>query len=38
MNNLTKRALLGQAKFMVALALLLLVPAWTFQFWQAWAY
>ena len=36
--ELTKRALTGLAQFHVALALLLFLPAWTLQFWQAWLY
>jgi protein-S-isoprenylcysteine O-methyltransferase Ste14 len=38
MNNLTRRALLEYARDIIGLAILLLVPAWTLDFWQAWVY
>jgi protein-S-isoprenylcysteine O-methyltransferase Ste14 len=38
MDELRKKALLGQARFALILALLLFVPAWSVRFWQAWVY
>jgi protein-S-isoprenylcysteine O-methyltransferase Ste14 len=36
--GLKRRALSGLVKFQVVLALLILLPAWTVRFWQAWIY
>jgi len=38
MNHLARRTILGFAKLIVALGILLFVPAWTLNFWQAWLY
>jgi protein-S-isoprenylcysteine O-methyltransferase Ste14 len=38
MDDLGRQAISGLAKFIIALALFLFVPAWTLQFWQAWLY
>ena len=38
MESLTKRAYTGLAQFIVALALFLFLPAFSFHFWQAWLY
>jgi protein-S-isoprenylcysteine O-methyltransferase Ste14 len=37
-NQLARQALVGFAKLIGAFAILLFVPAWTLDFWQAWAY
>lgn len=36
--SLRKRAWKGLAKFLVALSLLVLVPAWSARYWQAWVF
>ncbi|HET9981936.1 MAG TPA: isoprenylcysteine carboxylmethyltransferase family protein [Longimicrobiales bacterium] len=38
MTELSKRALGGAGQFVVALALLLFLPAWSLRYWQAWVY
>lgn len=38
MNNLAGRAVLGLAQLIAVLSLLLLAPAWTLGYWQAWVY
>jgi protein-S-isoprenylcysteine O-methyltransferase Ste14 len=38
MSRLAGRTILGFAKLIVGLAILLFVPAWTLNFWQAWIY
>src|SRR5579871_963621 len=38
MNNLAKSTILGFAGLIMGLAILLLAPAWTLDFWQAWVY
>ena len=38
MNNLAKRAIRGAIRLQVVLALLLFVPAWSLDFWEAWVY
>jgi len=37
MNNLARKAILGFAQLVIGLGLFLLAPAWTLDFWQAWA-
>jgi protein-S-isoprenylcysteine O-methyltransferase Ste14 len=37
-NNLAKRTVLGFTQLITALGVLLLAPAWTFGYWQAWVY
>jgi protein-S-isoprenylcysteine O-methyltransferase Ste14 len=38
MNDLKKKAWSGIVKFIVSLAALLFVPAWTLDYWQAWVF
>src|SRR3954466_9335392 len=38
MDDLTKRALLGLAKFQLFLALVIFLPAWSPRYWQGWLY
>jgi protein-S-isoprenylcysteine O-methyltransferase Ste14 len=38
MDNLSKRALKGLARFQVALALFIFLPAWSLTYWQGWLY
>lgn len=38
MNDLSRKTLAGIARTQAALALMLIVPAWTLAFWQAWLY
>jgi protein-S-isoprenylcysteine O-methyltransferase Ste14 len=38
MNDLSKRALKGLARFQIALALIILLPAWSLTYWQGWLY
>lgn len=38
MNDLNKRAFEGLAQLLVAMALLLFLPAWTLAYWQAWLF
>ena len=38
MTDLDKKALGGLARFVVCLALLLFLPAWTLDYWQAWLF
>lgn len=38
MNNLAGRAVLGLAQLIAVLGVLLLAPAWTLGYWQAWVY
>jgi protein-S-isoprenylcysteine O-methyltransferase Ste14 len=37
-NNLVRKAFLGFAQLIAVLGILLLVPAWTLDYWQAWVY
>jgi protein-S-isoprenylcysteine O-methyltransferase Ste14 len=37
-DNLTAKAVLGFTQLIAALAVLLFVPAWTLDYWQAWVY
>jgi protein-S-isoprenylcysteine O-methyltransferase Ste14 len=37
-NNLTRKAVLGFAQLIAVLGILLLAPAWTLDYWQAWVY
>jgi protein-S-isoprenylcysteine O-methyltransferase Ste14 len=37
-DELSRKTLLGVARMQAALALLLIVPAWTLAYWQAWLY
>jgi protein-S-isoprenylcysteine O-methyltransferase Ste14 len=37
-NHLAKRTVLGFAQLITAMGILLLAPAWTLDYWQAWAY
>jgi protein-S-isoprenylcysteine O-methyltransferase Ste14 len=37
-DNLTRKAVLGFTQLIAALAVLLFVPAWTLDYWQAWVY
>ncbi len=37
-SHLARRTILGFANLIVGLGILLFVPAWTFNFWQAWVY
>jgi ABC-type multidrug transport system permease subunit len=37
-NNLAGRAVLGLAQLIAILGVLLLAPAWTLGYWQAWVY
>ncbi len=38
MNNLAKKTIVGFLQLIVGLGVLLMAPAWTFDFWQAWVY
>ena len=38
MNGLVRRTVRSFVQFMVVMALLLFVPAWTFDYWQAWVF
>ncbi len=38
MDDLSKRALKGLARFQVALALIIFLPAWSIAYWQGWLY
>jgi protein-S-isoprenylcysteine O-methyltransferase Ste14 len=38
MDDLAKRALAGFARFQIALALMIFLPAWTPRYWQGWLY
>jgi protein-S-isoprenylcysteine O-methyltransferase Ste14 len=38
MTDLDKKALGGLARFLVVLAILLFLPAWTLDYWQAWLF
>jgi|ERR1043166_599599 protein-S-isoprenylcysteine O-methyltransferase Ste14 len=38
MNDLAKRAFTGLAKFQIALAVMLFLPAWSLRYWQGWLY
>ncbi len=38
MDNLAKKTVLGFVQLLAALGIFLFAPAWTFDFWQAWAY
>lgn len=38
MNNLAKKTILGFAQLISGMGILLFLPAWTLDFWQAWAY
>ena len=38
MDNLARKTILGFVQLVIGLGILLLVPAWTLDFWQAWAY
>ncbi len=38
MNDLNKRAFAGLLQLMIVLALLLFLPAWTLDYWQAWVF
>ncbi len=38
MDDLSKRALGGLLRFLVGVAVLLFLPAWTFRYWQAWVF
>lgn len=38
MDDLSKRALKGLARFQVALALIIFLPAWSLTYWQGWLY
>ena len=38
MNALARKTVLGFIQLLTALGILLLVPAWTFDYWQAWVY
>ena len=37
-NDLAKRALAGLARFQIALALMIFLPAWSARYWQGWLY
>jgi protein-S-isoprenylcysteine O-methyltransferase Ste14 len=37
-NSLASKAVLGFTQLITVLGILLLVPAWTFDYWQAWVY
>jgi protein-S-isoprenylcysteine O-methyltransferase Ste14 len=37
-NNLARKAVLGFTQLIAALGILLLAPAWTLDYWQAWVY
>jgi len=38
MDDLAKRAFAGFAKFQIALALMIFLPAWSLRYWQGWLY
>src|SRR5258708_12907407 len=38
MNNLVGKTILGFVQLIIGLGILLLAPAWTLRFWQAWVY
>jgi hypothetical protein len=38
MDDLARKSISGLAQFIGALGILLFVPAWTLDFWQAWVY
>jgi len=38
MNNLLQKAIVGLLQLMIGIGFMLFVPAWTFDFWQAWVY
>jgi hypothetical protein len=38
MNDLARRALTGLARFQIALAVMLFLPAWSLTYWQGWLY
>jgi hypothetical protein len=38
MNNLAWKTILGFVQLIIVFALLLFVPVWTIDFWQAWIY
>jgi protein-S-isoprenylcysteine O-methyltransferase Ste14 len=38
MNDLTKRTVVGLAKFQLFLALVIFLPAWSLRYWQGWLY
>ena len=38
MNDLNKKALSGLLRFVIILAAVLFLPAWTFRYWQAWIF
>ena len=38
MDDLAKRALTGLARFQIALALMIFLPAWSPRYWQGWIY
>jgi len=38
MDDLAKRALTGLARFQIALALMIVLPAWSLTYWQGWLY
>ena len=38
MDDLARKSIFGLAQFIFVLGMLLFVPAWTFDFWQAWFY
>jgi len=38
MNDLARKSILGLAQLIMGLGVLLFAPAWTLDFWQAWAY
>jgi protein-S-isoprenylcysteine O-methyltransferase Ste14 len=37
-DSLARKSILGLAQLIIGLVFLLFVPAWTFDFWQAWVY
>jgi protein-S-isoprenylcysteine O-methyltransferase Ste14 len=38
MSDLGRRALMGLARFQIALAVMILLPAWSLAYWQGWLY
>jgi len=38
MNDLARKTIIGSIQLIFGLACMLFVPAWTFDFWQAWGY
>jgi protein-S-isoprenylcysteine O-methyltransferase Ste14 len=38
MDDLGRRALAGLARFQIALALMIVLPAWSLRYWQGWLY